>query len=62
MWISHFGWEKRNMTFSLTFLILPVARPAARKYCPRLESRHLLHLGHPHPHPHFPRGKGEKAH
>lgn len=62
MRISHFGWEKRNMTFFLTFLTLPVARPAAQKYCPHLENRHLLHRGHPHLHPHFPRGKWENVH
>lgn len=62
MWISHFGWEKRNMTFFLTLLTLPVARPAAQKYCPHLENHHLLHRGHPHLHPHFPSGKWEKVH
>lgn len=62
MWISHFGWAKRSMTFFLTFLILPVAHPAARMYCLHLGNHHPLHLGHPHLHPHFPTGKGEKSH
>lgn len=62
MWISHFGWGRRSMTFFLTFLTLPGAHPAAQMYYLHLGNRHLLHLGPPHLHPHFPRGQGEMCH
>lgn len=62
MWISHFGWGRRSMTFFLTFLTLPGAHPAAQMYCLHLGNHHPLHLGPPHLHPHFPRGQGKTCH
>lgn len=57
MWISHFGWEKRSTTFSLTFLTLPAAHRAVQRCCPHLESHPHLRPHHPPLRPHFPRRK-----